>query len=48
MKKVFQEVMSLDKNCYQNYHLSEEVLMENAAVALVNIIRKKLEKNPLF
>jgi hydroxyethylthiazole kinase-like uncharacterized protein yjeF len=50
MKKVYYEVGSLDKRCYEEFFLSEDLLMENAALALVNQIRKTipLGSNILF
>lgn len=45
MKRVFQELASLDENCYKTFGLSEEILMENAAFGLAKSIRKKLKKN---
>lgn len=43
MKKVFNEVSSLDKKCYEKYLLSEEILMEHAALSLKNEIEKKVK-----
>ena len=34
MIKVFQEVATLDQKCYTQYHLSEDLLMEHAALGL--------------
>ena len=34
MIQVFQEVSSLDKRCYETYHMSEDLLMEHAALGL--------------
>jgi len=34
MTKVFKEVTTLDKKCYEQYHLSEDLLMEHAALGL--------------
>lgn len=34
MIKVFKEVASLDKKCYETYHMSEDILMEHAALGL--------------
>lgn len=44
MQKIFQEVNSLDKRCYEYYGLSEDILMEHAALALASFIRKKFPK----
>lgn len=45
MKKVFFEVGSLDKRCYEDFYLSEDLLMEQAASALAREIKKRVEKN---
>ena len=45
MQKVFTEVNSLDKRCCKKYDLSEDILMENAALNISNFIRKKYKKN---
>ncbi|AXX91250.1 bifunctional ADP-dependent NAD(P)H-hydrate dehydratase/NAD(P)H-hydrate epimerase [Malaciobacter molluscorum LMG 25693] len=45
MKKVFNEVSSLDKKCYEKYLLSEEILMEHAALSLKNEIEKKVKNH---
>ncbi len=42
MKRVFLEVDSLDKRCYEEFLLSEDILMEHAADALAEEIRKKI------
>ncbi len=34
MIRVFKEVATLDKKCYEQYHLSEDLLMEHAALGL--------------
>jgi len=44
MIKVFQEVSSLDKKCYEKYHLSEDLLMEHAAMGLQNALAKERQK----
>ena len=44
MQKVFDEVYSLDKRCYNEFGLNEDILMENAAQALSNHIHKKFKK----
>lgn len=41
MQKVFYEVGTLDQNCYDNYGLSEDILMEHAA----NSIASNIERN---
>ncbi len=44
MQKVFDEVYSLDKRCYDKFGLNEDILMENAAQALSKYIHKKFKK----
>lgn len=34
MKAVFKEVGSLDEKCYKSYHLSKDILMEHASLAI--------------
>ncbi len=41
MKKVFKEVDSLDKRCYEEHGLTEDILMENAALGLAHVIPKE-------
>ena len=45
MQKIYDEVNSLDKRCYEKYHLSEDILMEHAASSMMNFIDKKFKKN---
>jgi len=45
MQKIFYEVNTLDKRCYEKFSLSEDLLMEHAAIALENEISSKFEKN---
>jgi len=45
MQKVFNEVNTLDKRCYEHYGLSEEILMEHAATSMLNFIEKKFKEN---
>lgn len=45
MQKVFDEVNSLDKRCYEQFDLSEDLLMEHAASALARTIYKKFDRN---
>jgi hydroxyethylthiazole kinase-like uncharacterized protein yjeF len=45
MKKVFDEVRSLDKRCYEQFELSEDLLMENAASSMAHCIQSKFPKN---
>ena len=44
MQKVFDEVYSLDKRCYDELKLNEDILMENAAQAISRQIHKKFKK----
>jgi len=44
MQKVFKEVKSLDKRCYEKLYLSEEVLMEQASMALANEVLLQTKK----
>ena len=45
MKKIFNEVRSLDKRAIEEFHLTEDILMENASLGLKNYITKKFKKN---
>ncbi|MGJ0311185.1 NAD(P)H-hydrate dehydratase [Aliarcobacter cryaerophilus] len=45
MKKIFYEVRSLDKRAIEEFHLTEDILMENASLGLKNYITKKFKKN---
>jgi len=40
MQKVFQNCYALDKKCYEEYGLTEDILMEHAASGMANYIRK--------
>ncbi len=44
MRKVFDEVYSLDRRCYEEFGLNEDILMENAAQAMAKVIRDNAEK----
>ena len=44
MQKVFNEVNTLDTKCYEKYHLSEDILMEHAALSIYTHI-KSIKKN---
>ena len=44
MQKIFKEVKSLDKRCYEKLYLSEDVLMEQASMALANEVRNNAKK----
>lgn len=43
MQPVFYEIGSLDKKCYEEFHLSEDVLMEHAAMGMARWIEDQLE-----
>ena len=43
MQKVFDEVGTLDKKCYEQYGLSEDILMEHAATSLLNFIENNFD-----
>ena len=45
MQKVFQNCYALDKKCYEEYGLTEDILMENAASGLANHIRKSFPRD---
>lgn len=45
MQKIFDEVGSLDARCYENFNLSEDILMEHAANGMSAFIRHKFPKN---
>lgn len=45
MKKVFDEVRSLDKRAVEKFYLSEDILMEHASISLQNYIVKKFKKD---
>jgi len=42
MKRVYKEVTTLDQRCYDSYDLSEDLLMEHAALGLKNAIPKNV------
>ncbi len=44
MQKLFDEVGSLDKRCYDEFGLSEDILMEHAANGIADFIRAKFVK----
>lgn len=44
MQKVFNEVNSLDKRCYEEFDLSEDLLMEHASLAISNYIEYSFNK----
>ncbi len=41
MQKIFDEVMTLDKRCCEEFALSEDILMEHASECLAQTIRKR-------
>jgi len=43
MKKVFEEVDSLDKRCYEEYFMSEDILVEHAGLALKSVIKDDMQ-----
>jgi hydroxyethylthiazole kinase-like uncharacterized protein yjeF len=45
MKKVFHQLASFDKKCYDNLALSPDILMENASNAIGDYIYKHFDKN---
>lgn len=40
MKRIFDEVNSLDKRCYEKFALTEDILMEHAASSMASYIQK--------
>lgn len=44
MQKVFDEVASLDKRCYEEFALSEDLLMEHAANGMASYIRESFKR----
>ena len=44
MKRVFKEVGSLDRKCYEKYGLTEDILMEHAAMGLYDAIPKEAKR----
>jgi len=45
MKYLFDEVGSLDKKCYEQFYLTEDILMEHAAQGIADFIYKKFKIN---
>jgi len=45
MQKVFEEVNTLDKRCYEEFGLSEDILMEHAAASIMQYIQSKFVSN---
>ena len=48
MKEVFRDKKSLDSRCIVKYGLSDEILMENAAIAMKNLIQKVTHKGSVI
>ncbi len=44
MQKVFKEVQSLDRRCYEKLFLSEDILMEQASTAIANEVRSNTQE----
>lgn len=44
MQKLFDEVVTLDKRCYEEFELSEDLLMEHAAEGMSAYIRENFKK----
>ena len=45
MQKVFDEVNTLDKRCYEEFGLSEDILIEHAAASIMQYIQTKFVNN---
>ncbi|MCD4667355.1 MAG: NAD(P)H-hydrate epimerase, partial [Sulfurimonas sp.] len=45
MQKLFDEVGTLDKRCYDEFALNEDILMEHAAQGIADFIRSEFAKN---
>ena len=48
MKPVFKEVYNLDKKCYEEFKLTEDILMEHAANSMAEIIKDKIKKGSVI
>ncbi|MGM0623952.1 MAG: NAD(P)H-hydrate epimerase, partial [Campylobacterota bacterium] len=44
MQNLYYDCYALDKRCYEQYGLSEDILMENAALGISNFIKHRFEK----
>ncbi|HFB53094.1 MAG TPA: NAD(P)H-hydrate epimerase, partial [Sulfurimonas autotrophica] len=44
MQKLFDEVATLDTRCYEEFFLSEDILMEHAAEGMASFIKEKFQK----
>ena len=42
MQNLYDEVVSLDSRCYEEFFLSEDILMEHAAIGMSEFIISKL------
>lgn len=47
MQKIFDEVNSLDKRCYEGFFLNEDILMEHVAFSMYSYIEDIFEENKL-
>ena len=47
MQKVYKECYALDKRCYEQYGLTEDILMEHAARGMAEYIRQNFEKQSM-
>ncbi len=45
MQNIFYETASLDQRCYDDFHLSEDILMEHAASGIADFIKQNFSKN---
>lgn len=45
MQKLFDEVASLDKRCYDEFFLNEDILMEHASSGMADYIHQNFKKN---
>ncbi len=45
MQKVFKSCYELDRKCYEEYHLTEDILMEHAASSMEEFIRRNFPLN---
>ena len=43
MQKIFDEANSLDKRCYEKFDLTEDILMENASISMMNYIDQNFQ-----
>jgi len=44
MQKLFDEIATLDRRCYEEFALSEDILMEHAALGIASFIRGKFSR----